>query len=71
MTDEHLTLCSCPLCQEQKLLKKLHKFVENYLETQTTWGKIARPSQIRAAAKRMVGSHRLPVPVAKALGLVK
>ena len=52
----------------KKQREKLRKFIEGYLET-TPWGKCARPSQIRAAAKRMELSHTLPVPVAQALGL--
>lgn len=54
---------------KDKRLKKLVRFVEGYLET-TPWGKCARPSQLRAAAKNMVLSHRLPVDVAKALEMV-
>src|SRR5208282_1815627 len=46
---------------------RLEQIVRNYLETATRWGQCARPSQIRAAAKNMVQSGRLPVRVIDAI----
>ena len=54
--------------QKQQRKQLLCQAVGSYLETSTQWGKFrARPSQIRAAAKRMVDAGRIPKPVADAL----
>ncbi len=54
--------------QQQQRKQLLCQIVGGYLETSTTWGKrYARPSQIGAAAKRMVDAGRIPKPVADAL----
>lgn len=46
----------------------LCQIVGSYLETSTHWGRYrARPSQVRAAAKRMVDAGRIPVAVAISL----
>ena len=54
--------------QKQQRKQLLCQIVGSYLETSTVWGKrYARPSQIGAAAKRMVDAGRIPKPVADAL----
>ena len=54
--------------QQQQRKQLLCQIVGSYLETSTTWGKrYARPSQVRAAAKRMVEARRIPKAVADAL----
>ena len=56
--------------QQQQRKQLLCQIVGSYLETSTQWGKFrARPSQIRAAAKRMVDAGRIPKPVADASGV--
>jgi hypothetical protein len=50
--------------------KTVRSAIASYLETSTKWGKLmARPSQIRAAAKKMQMGGRIPRPVAIALGI--
>ena len=54
--------------QKQQRKQLLCQIVGSYLETSTVWGKrYARPSQVRAAAKRMVEARRIPKAVADAL----
>jgi hypothetical protein len=49
----------------------LRAFIVSYLEQRTVWGKYhARPSQLRAAAKQLERSRRIPYEVAKALRAV-
>ena len=50
--------------------QRFRDFIASYLETRTYWGKhLARPSQVRAAAKKMQMGRHIPLPVAKALGI--
>ena len=56
--------------QQQQRKQLLCQIVGSHLETSTTWGwgkRYARPSQVRAAAKRMVEARRIPKAVADAL----
>lgn len=54
--------------QKQQRKQLMYQIVGSYLETSTAWGKrYARPSQVRAAAKRMVEARRIPKAVADAL----
>lgn len=54
--------------QQQQRKQLLCQIVGSYLETSTVWGKrYARPSQVRAAAKRTVEAGRIPKAVADAL----
>jgi hypothetical protein len=54
--------------QKQQRKQLLCTIVGSYLETSTRWGRFyARPSQVRAAAKRMVDAGRIPMAVATAL----
>jgi hypothetical protein len=49
----------------------MRDFIASYLEQRTYWGKfMARPSQVRAAAKKMQMCRRIPYEVAKALGAI-
>ena len=45
----------------------LQKSLEMYVETATTWGKMARPAQVRAGAKKLIRSGKLPVEFANAI----
>ena len=54
--------------QKQQRKQLMYQIVGSYLEASTAWGKrYARPSQVRAAAKRMVDAGRIPAAVASAL----
>ena len=54
--------------QKQQRKQLMCQIVGSYLETSTHWGRYrARPSQVRAAAKRMVDAGRIPEIVAAAL----
>ena len=54
--------------QKQQRKQLLCQIVGSYLETSTHWGRYrTRPSQVRAAAKRMVEARRIPKAVADAL----
>lgn len=54
--------------QKQQRKQLMCAIVGSYLETSTHWGRYrARPSQVRAAAKRMVDAGRIPAAVASAL----
>ncbi len=54
--------------QKQQRKQLLCQIVGSYLETSTVLGKrYARPSQVRAAAKRTVEARRIPKAVADAL----
>lgn len=50
---------------------KLQTILTNWLSTRSSMRHESRPSQIRAAAKKMQRSGAIPMEVARALGLVE
>lgn len=53
--------------QAQRRRLRLQKAIENYLGTVAPCRRWARPAQIKAMAKQMVQSNRIPAAVAQAL----